>query len=1052
LPQARPINPIRATNPNPYRELEQALDPAKTTDEKRFFFNNFMRGVGLSLNRTGTGFLNLVGSIPGLGGVKEFAEENRAAAEEVFDPEGAAGTAGKIFGAIAGEGATALGGGGLVTKGLGKLLPRAAAALQRTQATGSLGKRALATAAPFVPVDLAIGAARAEEGKRVQGALEDAAIGIIAAPVFSLGADGAKRFLWHVKGKLQRGTAAVPTPPPDELLRRAKLSDADAIREITETISPERAADAINLAKIGLDTESTGVFVKQVQRVLSTNPKLKAPVPHAKVLADAQKKGMANVLAAKDLTEAEWIAARELINDNANEIVTLSKRVTGLTPPEELSQIQAQIDRLNELNHIYLTKTITFTSQSARRLNLHKLIVGAKNGLDKSVWLTRAMAVGGDDMWAQHGVAITRRISELIDAKNVKGLLELIESLSTSTISQKIVTLWKAGLLTMPKSHFINIFSNTTEMGLEMVKDEPGAFFDMIISKAAGTERTTARSLRRFGIPQAIASVRGGKRGIKRGLRTLKEGSTDIGKFEHKQTQFTKFGDPTAREALAAGKPIRAIRSGFNVFADAYTEIVFRSLSAEDQFFKGIAFSRALEKQSRVIAHNRGFRGRKLDDEAARILRNELNDDLVVTSIVDAEIVTAFERAKQEALEATFQDQTVFGRILGKGAKEAGVAGEFIVPFRRTPSAIAKRVLEFSPIGQLEGGIKAFRSIHLAKRGQMAAALAMQKNAADILGRSTTGFGLIGLGYWLASKGLATGQAPKLGTSQRAAFDASGMQPNSMFTGEAWQNTGRLAPGGNLVSIGASLYEILSEPGKSSGEMFLSGFVQSAGLSFKTVSDQPFVTGLRSVEKLFTDAPRALDQFANDMIGSIMPALVGGIARSIDPKVRQTRSDEVGIEGLKQSLKSKFISRVPGFSTTLPERHNVFDEVIERSPGFIANIFNPLSPRKATDNPAVRELVRVGAGVPRITQGDDESPEAFAARRHGLGLAALLGAEALFARPEYQRAEDWARIALQEEGKPVTRRALRIRTRVIQRNMFDAVIGSARQAVGQAFR
>ena len=250
-----PFAPQGFSPDNPFVPQFSPDNPFVPRDDSGNPLREFAEGLALSLNRTGTGFIGLAGRIPGLGGLREFAEENRRQAEQIFTPEGIAGTAGSITGTILGEGATTLAGGGVALKGLqlagrgSRTAARAAQGLERLRQAGlgeeglsrgaraaNLARRTAANVAPVVPVDVAIGASRAEEGQSplVEGAKE-VAFDIAGSGVFEA-----------ARGALaaRRAARAVPEPvasatPGDPNIRT--LPKQPIRQRLADVIDPERA-------------------------------------------------------------------------------------------------------------------------------------------------------------------------------------------------------------------------------------------------------------------------------------------------------------------------------------------------------------------------------------------------------------------------------------------------------------------------------------------------------------------------------------------------------------------------------------------------------------------------------------------------------------------------------------------------------------------------------------------------------------------------------------------------------------------------------------------
>lgn len=114
--------------------------------------------------------------------------------------------------------------------------------------------------------------------------------------------------------------------------------------------------------------------------------------------------------------------------------------------------------------------------------------------------------------------------------------------------------------------------------------------------------------------------------------------------------------------------------------------------------------------------------------------------------------------AAKEAQKATYRDTNQFSELVSNirfrnpdttAKKLANIAGEGILPFRKTPANILVRGLEYSPLGLLNGIKQAAWDV---QKGNMSSAEAIDNIAAGL-----TGTGLLGLGVYLAAQGLIRG-------------------------------------------------------------------------------------------------------------------------------------------------------------------------------------------------------------------------------------------------------------------------------------------------------
>jgi len=196
-------NPFRPDNPFAPRTF-RADNPFAPTPPKvpgRPVLSNLGRGLATGLAKTGTGLVKGIGGLTGSDRLKDFATRTEAQVEGFYDPQGTAGSIGTLGGRVVGEGATAIAGGGLVTKGISKVVPRVGAALRGLQtarstvaptagrtaravgATTAAAKRVVGTVAPILPIDAAIGAGYRPDNP-FRGAAEAVGLDLAGAGVF----------------------------------------------------------------------------------------------------------------------------------------------------------------------------------------------------------------------------------------------------------------------------------------------------------------------------------------------------------------------------------------------------------------------------------------------------------------------------------------------------------------------------------------------------------------------------------------------------------------------------------------------------------------------------------------------------------------------------------------------------------------------------------------------------------------------------------------------------------------------------------------------------
>lgn len=601
------------------------------------------------------------------------------------------------------------------------------------------------------------------------------------------------------------------------------------------------------------------------------------------------------------ITDKEVFALRQLLHDNNVFIANAQKRIAKDPTLEEL--LAPQIRNASQQIDEALKGLVVGGREGGRTVVAFRGL--ARETMDPDVWMLQAKKMlGNRDLTPE----IQKAIRELAEAKDINGLANLVSMLRNPSLAEKGITLWKAGLLTSPTTQFANIGGNVTMAALETVSDIPATVFDVMASLITH-KRTTTISL-----STVSAKAKGLGAGTKQGAKFMKDGyypENLLAKYDLRQVNF---GDNKVGTIL-----------------NGYTKAIFRSLGAGDIVFRKAAMAEALEKSAIVTAKNEGLVG------AARKARiKELLENPTVAMQMDA--IDAAEYT-------TFQSENILANMIsglkrGAGKNQIALAMiEVLAPFTRTPTNIAARIADYSPVGFMKAVIRAARP-----------STRSQKNFVDDLGRATTGTGIIAFGAYLAEKGIMTGNAPE-GKSERDQFYAEGKQANSIRIGDNWYQLNRISPFGNLLALGAEFHEL----GQEREGVSLYGATAFAGV--KGLTEQTFLKGVSGGLKAVTEPERSFDRFLEQTVSSIIPSVVGRTARTVDPKLRNP-------ENVGEAL----LARIPGMTGKVAPRVDIFGQEV-KVPGGKLNLVDPFSTKEAIDDPVINEAKRIGTtiGMPSQT-------------------------------------------------------------------------------------
>lgn len=546
-----------------------------------------------------------------------------------------------------------------------------------------------------------------------------------------------------------------------------------------------------------------------------------------------------------------------------------------------------------------------------------------------------------DEMKAINGMA-----DGVEKAMRFQKLQNYITDLIPTPLFKKIVAVWKAGLLTGVKTTGVNIFANVSHSIAETASKIPATMVDKITSLVTG-KRAVALA--------GKGTFTGAKEGVNKGLRYLTTGfdERNIGtKLDYTRINFGK------------GRIAGALQK--------YTDTVFGLLGAEDQPFYYAAKLRSMYEQAKVSAINKGLKGSEAQKYIDNLIQNP-SDEMIKFASTDAET-------------AVFQNKTVLGEAAKKIQTIGGGAGEIVVPFSRTPAAVAMQILNYSPAGPV---IEVFKQVKKGVFDQRAFSTAM--------GRGITGTGAVALGASLYKNGLVTTSRPT-GEAEQKLWELEGKQPNSVKIGGKWRQVQVLGPLGNLLLIGGSFQKAFDSSG-SPTEAMSQGLADAS----KSFTQQTFLTGVSNFIDAISDPARSAASVAGSTLASTIPTLVSDIGRAFDDKERRANT-----------IFERFQARIPGVRESLQPQINVLGEERESVGNPLEILADPTRPSKAKESPVVDELRRLfnaGFKVSPTLLGDKKGYSSLTPQQNTelwkrAGEITNDKLNSLFSKSEYQALDD----------------------------------------------
>ena len=301
---------------------------------------------------------------------------------------------------------------------------------------------------------------------------------------------------------------------------------------------------------------------------------------------------------------------------------------------------------------------------------------------------------------------------------------------------------------------------------------------------------------------------------------------------------------------------------------------------------------------------------------------------LDAATMTPAQISEANTIALEEANKATYHDASALATLINKMHRLKGIGwlAEGIMPFTKTPINIAKRSVEYSPIGFMKGIMD---TVNAFSKGEITKA-----KAVDELSCGLTGSGLLVLGYALAKAGIlrAKGEDDDKAETfmeQTGTQDYSVNIPNApIFGRDISIDASFAAPASVPLFMGAALCEAMN------GEFSLDDLFSVAGLTsfaketevvaanaLDPLMEMSFLSSVDEALKQYGSSDNVggnvglvIKQMAKSYLGQFFPTFGAKIANIIDPYTRSGKGDITSPLGSDWDawFRSSVVKKIPG--------------------------------------------------------------------------------------------------------------------------------------------
>lgn len=707
-------------------------------------------------------------------------------------------------------------------------------------------------------------------------------------------------------------------------------------------------AGNINLTKLE-SPQDISRALSQVGRRFSFDAATRGRITHAETERLASELNMTpqQLLARRQgqpLNAEEALAARQIMVKSGNEILNFAKRVQALDNPGD--EMMAEFQRKLVMHAAIQEQVSGMTAEAGRALQSFRIT--ANSNAVRGDILAALVNSGGGKRGLKNAADVILEAAELSPGK----FNAVLDKLAKPTWRDKAIELLYISKLSNPATHVVNAVSNALTAVSQPIEFAAGA----AIGKARSvfnpdTDRVLASEVG----ARAYGLLKGAREGIPAMVRAWRTGEASdfVQRIEmrHENALPGKFGHH-------ARTPLRA-------------------LTAADEFFKAIASRMHIDGMAVRMAHKEGLRG---DAATARIAELTVNP-------TDEMLRDSMEYARYVTFQTPLGD---FGRGIQQ-AKQGNIPATMVVPFIRTPTNLFKFAAERSILAPfLEGW-----------RKDIAAGGARRDVA---IAKATVASGVAAAVYFAAAEGVFTGSRP-MDPKKTQFMQADGWQPYSLKVGDKYYSYSRMDPFSTTFGVAADMATQRDGMTERQAEDYAALLTASV---IKNMTDKVYLSGVSDLLEAVNDWQRFGPGYLRNFVaGNTIPAVSGGIERSVDPEARDA-----------QSVGEAMRARIPGLSSSLPQKRDIWGEPIVSEGGVGPDIMSPSWTSTAKNDPVNREMLEIGARfddpkrwIKKDGQRIDLNPQQYERYSEVAGRGTRKAIEALMADPA------WSGLPVEQRAK-----------------------------------
>ena len=626
----------------------------------------------------------------------------------------------------------------------------------------------------------------------------------------------------------------------------------------------------------------------------------------------------------------EITAIRGALAERTQAVMDQAKRVNDPTTsgPAEVAKLFIAMER-----HAAVQKVVHgITSEAGRALRSFRQEAREHIFFNKDIKAIQRLitrAGGTEETLIAYAKEIARAAVMPEGLEKTLKIQGILERAYKPTGFEKVMELWINSILSGPKTHIINILSNTANAVASPFERLGAAFVDNIVAPLQGRQRE------RFyneAIRDAAAWKGGIQDGIYAGFMALRQGSNPsaASKYEFRRKAIKGRIGGIVRLPGTLLEAADAMHSTINL-ASAKNALAYRR--AAKQGLDGAD----LEKEVYELLHNPRHKGyydlhkEALEHAEYRLFRNEVGENL------------------QKIMELRQKVPIL----------------RFIMPFMRTPANLLTYGVARSPL--------AFAPIPLGMLSRSKINIGMWKTLAEKNPEFSDQFARAFLGTMAASalafgvaKGRITGATPQT-EGARDRFYREGKLPYSIRIGNHWIQYSRLEPFNQVL---AQIAAVFPEEGWEDDDETVASNASRVVFSIgENMISQTYMSGLSDLIAALRNPEMFSDSYLGRVASGLIPAssLLRTIAGIQDPTIRKPVK-ESAFPGTILDRMAMTFPAVPGFEgqrglggrTGTQAKLTAFGEET-RIPR--AAVLSPIQFRKAQQSEVDRQLDLLGVEV-----------------------------------------------------------------------------------------